>query len=93
MAAMTASSLVTSIDNAADIVLAIGLAKAHRHFIERRLVDVGKHHAGAFRQQLRGDGRADAAGTAGDEGDAARKALGLWHARQLRFLQQASIRC
>ena len=52
------------------------------------LVDVGQHHAGAFAHQSRRRRSADAAGTAGDIGDAAGQRFRLRHALQLGLFEQ-----
>ena len=85
---MTASSLVTSMATPCTSSLPKVLREAVDRRVERRLVDIGEHDAGAFGEKLVRDGRADAAGAAGDERDAAGKALGLRHALELRFLEQ-----
>ena len=72
----------------AHLVVAEGLGEARLGLVERRLVDVGKHDAGAFLQQPQGNRPTDPAAAAGDEGDASRHRLGPWHPLQLRLLQK-----
>ncbi len=55
---------------------------------ERRLIDIGQHHAGTLADQTCRRCATDAAGAAGDEGNLARKALRLRHALQLGFFEQ-----
>ncbi len=87
-AAMTAFSSVTSMTTLRTWSLPKLLAKPACGLRQRRLVDIGQHDAGAFAQQPRGDGAADAAGAAGDQRDAAGQRFRLRHALQLRFFQQ-----
>ena len=72
----------------ADVIPTEALGKIGAGAFERLGVDVGQHHAGAFAQQFRRDGAADAAGAAGHEADPAREALRLRHALQLGLFEQ-----
>ena len=74
-------------DEPVDIVVAKGPDKGRPGRLERGRVDIGQHDHGPFRQELRGDRRADAAGTAGDEGHPALQRLRLRQALELGFLE------
>ncbi len=74
--------------DAAHRICAVLLDKVFLAALKRRLVDIGKHHAGALAHQTRSRRAADAAGAAGDEGNAAGQALRLRHALQLGLFEQ-----
>ena len=84
---MTASSRVTSTQELATCVGAVGLAQFGFDAGQRLAIDVAQHHAGAFIHQPARGGEADAPGTAGDQRHAAGQCLGLGHALQLGFFE------
>ena len=79
---------VTSTATPATTSLPKRLPNSATRGVEARPVDVGEHDAGAFAHQPRRDRRADAAGAAGDQRDAAGERLRLRHALQLGLLEQ-----
>ena len=85
---MTAASSVTSSLTPTALSLPNLLAIAATRSSSACLVDIGQHDAGAFVEQSQRRRAADAAGAAGDIGDAAGERLRLGHALQLGLFEQ-----
>src|SRR6266478_1772557 len=75
-------------DDAVDDVLAVAPRQVGHRLLQGAGVHVRQGDAGPLRQEPQRGGTADAAGAAGDEGDAAGQAPGLRHALQLGLLEQ-----